>query len=189
MLIASPGPVVALVIAEARRGRLGWTILGGVLSAQVLMVTALVMIAMAVDIQPGVLDWGQVAGGGYLCWLGVDALRTSPDVEAPRGGQPAVRQFWKAFAVGLSNPKDILFFLAFLPAFIRIGEAFLPQAVALLLIWISIDLTILLGYGLLSRRLAGQATLNCWLRHLPGYVLLGFGGLSLLAGLNRLVGA
>ncbi|HTO20023.1 MAG TPA: LysE family translocator [Pseudomonas sp.] len=186
LLIASPGPVVALVIADARRGGLWWTLLGGVLSAQVLMVGALVMIAMALQVHPGVLSWGQVLGGGYLLWLGLDALRAAPESPGECTDQPAVRRFWKALAVGLSNPKDILFFLAFLPGFIRVGAPFMQQALILLLIWVAIDLAVLLSYGLLFQRLAGHPQVDRWLRQLPGYVLIGFGGLALSVGLQRL---
>lgn len=186
LLIASPGPVVALVIADARRGGLWWTVLGGALSAQVLMVGALVMIAMTLQVHPGVLSWGQVLGGGYLLWLGLEALRAVRESPGECTGQPPVRRFWKALAVGLSNPKDILYFLAFLPGFIRVGEPFMRQAVILLLIWVAIDLAVLLGYGLLFQRLAGHPQVDRWLRRLPGYVLIGFGGLALSVGLQRL---
>lgn len=188
LLIASPGPMVALVIADARRGRLLWTILGGVLSAQVLMVGALVMIAVAMETHPGMLDGGQVLGGGYLVWLGLRSLRATPQRADRRAGLSSARHFWKALAVGLSNPKDILFFLAFLPSFIRGGEPFMPQAVILLLIWVAIDLAVLLGYGLLFQRLIDHPRVDRWLRYLPGYVLIGFGGLALSAGLQRLFG-
>ena len=186
LLIAAPGPVVALVIADARRGALWWTLLGGVLSAQVLMVGALVMIAMALQVHPGVLNWGQVLGGGYLLWLGLEALRAAPVSPGEGTVQASVRRFWRALAVGLSNPKDILFFLAFLPGFIRVGEPFMQQAVILLLIWVAIDLAVLLGYGVLFQRLAGHPQVDRWLRQLPGYVLIGFGGLALSVGLQRL---
>src|SRR5690606_40642130 len=74
LLIASPGPVVALVIADARRSWPLWTILGGVLSAQVLMIGALLMIYLALDLDPVILNWGQILGGLYLIWLGADGL-------------------------------------------------------------------------------------------------------------------
>ena len=186
LLIASPGPVVALVIADARRGGVVWTLLGGVLSAQVLMVGALVMIAMALQVHPGVLNWGQVLGGGYLLWLGLEALRAAPVSPGEDTGQASVRRFCRALAVGLSNPKDILFFLAFLPGFIHVGAPFMQQAVILLLIWAVIDLAVLLGYGLLFQRLAAHPQVDRWLRRLPGYVLIGFGGLALSVGLQRL---
>ena len=66
LLIASPGPVVALVVADARRSWPAWTILGGVLSAQMLLIAALMVIYLALDLKPVILEWGQVLGGLYL---------------------------------------------------------------------------------------------------------------------------
>ena len=63
LLIASPGPVVALVVADARRRWPLWTILGGAVSAQILMIAALVMIYLALDLDPLVLEAGQILGG------------------------------------------------------------------------------------------------------------------------------
>lgn len=115
LLIASPGPVVALVVSDARRRWPLWTILGGALSAQILMIAALVMIYLALDLDPLVLEAGQILGGLYLIWLGCDSLCGGRS-EAAMPKRSEAHYFWRAMAVGLSNPKDILFFLAFLPA-------------------------------------------------------------------------
>ena len=55
VLIASPGPVVALVVADARHRWPLWTILGGVLSALILLVAALLLIQLALGLQPFIL--------------------------------------------------------------------------------------------------------------------------------------
>lgn len=155
LLIASPGPVVALVVADARRRWPLWTILGGAVSAQILMIAALVMIYLALDLDPLVLEAGQILGGLYLIWLGCDGLcGGGGETTTPRRSE--AHYFWRAMAVGLSNPKDILFFLAFLPGFILPAQPFAPQATVLIVIWLVIDLSILLAYSLLSRRLAGE---------------------------------
>ncbi|MGK9066812.1 LysE family translocator [Stutzerimonas chloritidismutans] len=186
LLIASPGPVVALVIADARRSWPAWTILGGVLSAQVLMVAALVLIYLALDLQPVILEWGQVIGGLYLIWLGADGLcggGTTND-QAPRS---QAHYFWRAMAVGLSNPKDILFFLAFLPGFILPAQPFAPQAVTLIAIWALVDISVLVTYSLVSRQLASREGLQRALELLPSFFLLGLGLVSCGMGINSLI--
>lgn len=186
LLIASPGPVVALVVADARRVWPLWTILGGVLSAQVLMVGALLAIYLALDFEPVVLEWGQVIGGLYLIWLGADSLcgGGSDDRQSARS---QTHHFWRAMAVGLSNPKDILFFLAFLPGFILPAQPFAPQALTLIAIWAVIDLCVLLAYSLLSRRLAGAGLVQRLLDILPGYFLVGLGLVSCSLGVLRML--
>lgn len=186
LLIASPGPVVALVIADARRSWPAWTILGGVISAQVLMIAALVMIYLALDLEPVILEWGQVIGGLYLIWLGADGLCGGND-EAPEQERPHAHYFWRAMAVGLSNPKDILFFLAFLPGFILPTQPFAPQAVALIAIWALVDISILVTYSLVSRRLSNLDRLQRVLDLLPSFFLLALGLVSCGMGITSLV--
>jgi len=187
LLIASPGPVVALVIADARRTWPLWTILGGVLSAQVLLICALLMIYLALDLDPAILNWGQVLGGLYLIWLGADSLCGGND-EAHAIQRTESNYFWRAMAVGLSNPKDILFFLAFLPGFILPSQPFTTQAVALIIIWGVIDLSILLAYSLLSRQIASYRGVQRLLDLLPSVFLLGLGLISCLLGVSRILG-
>ncbi len=185
LLIASPGPIVALVIADARRAWPAWTIVGGVISAQLLLVSALIAIYLTLDINPAVLDWGQVLGGMYLTWLGVKTLGSSSESRAvpPRDAHC----FWRAMGVGLSNPKDILFFLAFLPGFILPSAPFTPQAVALMVIWVVIDISILITYSLLSRRMVTIRKAQRLLDLAPGYFLLAIGLLSFTLGLGRIL--
>jgi threonine/homoserine/homoserine lactone efflux protein len=186
LLIASPGPVVALVIADARRSWPAWTILGGVLSAQLLLIGALVLIYLALDLNPIILEWGQIIGGLYLVWLGADGLCGGSD-EAASTPRPQAHYFWRAMAVGLSNPKDILFFLAFLPGFILPAQPFAPQALALIAIWALVDISILITYSLVSRRLSRQGRLQRVLDLLPSFFLLALGLVSCGMGLTSLV--
>ncbi|MGA6098154.1 LysE family translocator [Stutzerimonas marianensis] len=186
LLIASPGPVVALVIADARRSWPAWTILGGVLSAQVLMIAALVLIYLALDMQPIILEWGQVIGGLYLIWLGADGL-CGGGGDAQDAPRPQSHYFWRAMAVGLSNPKDILFFLAFLPGFILPAQPFAPQAVTLIAIWALVDISVLVTYSLVSRQLASREGLQRALELVPSFFLLGLGLVSCGMGINSLI--
>ncbi|WP_315984148.1 LysE family transporter [Aliamphritea spongicola] len=55
--------------------------------------------------------------------------------------------FWRAFSLGISNPKDILFFVAFLPQFIDPASAFLPQLITMIVSWCVLDLICKLFYG------------------------------------------
>jgi threonine/homoserine/homoserine lactone efflux protein len=184
LLIASPGPIVALVVADARRGWPIWTIAGGVIAALLLLLSALATIHLTLDIKPAVLNWGQVVGGIYLVWLGLETLRETPEAEAAETGQAA--GFWRAMGVGLSNPKDILFFLAFLPGFLVPSEPFMDQALALILIWGVIDISVMVLYSGLARRmhvLSGGQRLLSWA---PGCFLLVLGLLSFGLGVGRI---
>jgi len=56
--------------------------------------------------------------------------------------------FGRAFVLGASNPKDILFFAAFLPQFLRADQPFLPQLLIMIATWVVLDLCCKLAYGL-----------------------------------------
>lgn len=64
-------------------------------------------------------------GVGYLLYLAVQALRSRPEGAAPPL-RPA-RAFVQALMVNLTNPKVILFILAFLPQFTDPARPVLPQ--------------------------------------------------------------
>ncbi|MGY2288774.1 LysE family translocator [Pseudomonas sp. SDO528_S397] len=187
-LIASPGPVVALVISDAKHAWPAATITGGVLSAQLLLLITLVLIYTALDISPVLLNWGQLMGGLYLAWLGISSLFSKA------GGLSEAQYsqrhfFWRALKVGLSNPKDILFFLAFLPGFIEPEASFIKQGLVLALIWGVIDISILLVYGALSRQLLSHGAVQKIVAKAPGVFLLAIGVLSSCMGLQKLMEA
>ena len=78
------------------------------------------------------------AGAGYLLWLAVGMARTAWNAgraSAPAPSVPA-RSAWQDFRLGLLtnvlNPKVALFFLAFLPQFIRPGSTDKTSAFLLL---------------------------------------------------------
>ena len=54
---------------------------------------------------------------------------------------------WNGFLIGISNPKDILFFIAFFPQFIGITPVTGLSLVLLTILWIAADFLILLAYS------------------------------------------
>lgn len=85
----------------------------------------------------------KIAGAAYVVWLGVQAIRHRGDARAALldGQRPAERAgqaLRTGFLVGVSNPKTIVFFIAFLPQFTDPGSAAAPQVAALGLAFASI---------------------------------------------------
>jgi threonine/homoserine/homoserine lactone efflux protein len=64
----------------------------------------------------------KVAGATYVIWLGVQAIRHRADARAAMARPPASggrgRALRTGFIVGVTNPKTIVFFVAFLPQFV-----------------------------------------------------------------------
>ncbi len=121
---AIPGPgTFAILNATARNGvRAGMGAVAGTLCGDMLfMIAAVAGLAAIMERHPalfGILQW---AGAVYLCWSGVQLLRARPRSAAPETENtvPSRRYFRQALAVSLTNPKVMLFFVAFFPLFLR----------------------------------------------------------------------
>ena len=71
----------------------------------------------------------KVCGAAYVVWLGIQAIRHRGDARAAldaglgeaaaRARASALRSLRIGFTVGLTNPKTIVFFVAFLPQFVN----------------------------------------------------------------------
>lgn len=152
LLLITPGPVVALVTHTAlRQGyrRAFITLAGSNLASLMLIVGAVVMLSGAVRIHPLSLPLAGAAGSLYLGWLAADLWRqggTKAHEEPRRGG------FGVGFFTAIANPKDILFFAAFFPQFIRVTPDFALSVTLLTLGWVILDLLILSLWILSVRR-------------------------------------
>jgi threonine/homoserine/homoserine lactone efflux protein len=127
LLIVIPGPSVLFVIGRAlahgRRAALT-TVVGNTLGAYVLVLAVALGIGTVVERSVLVFTALKLAGAAYLVYLGVKAWRrrgslraafAAEGVPAARGG---LRTLGEGFAVGVANPKTIVFFAAVLPQFV-----------------------------------------------------------------------
>ncbi|MGH4031610.1 LysE family translocator [Actinomycetota bacterium Odt1-20B] len=126
LLIVVPGPSVLFVIgralAQGRRAALT-TVAGNTLGAYVLVVAVALGVGTVVERSVLVFTALKLVGAAYLVYLGVRALRRrgalreafAADGGEARGG---LRTLWEGFAVGVANPKTIVFFAAVLPQFV-----------------------------------------------------------------------
>jgi len=132
----------------------------------------------------GLLQW---VGAAYLVWLGIGMLRSrlgTGEADAPAGSAQALRRlFLQGFLTNALNPKVALFFLAFVPQFIRATPAH-PAAAFVLLGTVFVvnstvvNLAIAAAAAALRRRLAGQARwqrLGPWLNRGAGALFIALG--------------
>lgn len=115
-LIVTPGPDTLFVLSRGLEDRgAGLRAAAGV-TAGILFHTTLVVAGVAAVYRtlPGAERIVRTAGAIYLCYLGIDTLRSAGRVEATtaHGG---VRE---GVLVNALNPQVALFFLAFLPGFV-----------------------------------------------------------------------
>lgn len=133
-LLVVPGPTTALVVArsisDGRRIALPLVLgvgLGDFVAATVALAGAGALLAASATAFTVV----KLVGAAYLIWIGIKLFRADPvppraadDVSASTG-QAAFRD---GFLVTVFNPKGILFFVAFVPQFIRPDGSYLGQA-------------------------------------------------------------
>ncbi|MFM7336300.1 MAG: LysE family translocator [Tabrizicola sp.] len=120
-------------------------------------------------------------GVGYLLWLALGALRSSPfSAEAEVTPTSAARAFWQGLMVNLLNPKVILFILAFLPQFVDPSRAILPQFLTLGLVFslggLVVNGAVGIFAGSIGQRVARSAGLAKWLSRISATI---FGALAL----------
>jgi len=125
LLIVVPGPSVLFVIgralAQGRRAALT-TVLGNTLGAYVLIVAVALGVGTVVERSVLVFTALKLTGAAYLVYLGVRAWRQRgvlhASFTADKGAGSGLRTLWEGFAVGVANPKTLVFFAAVLPQFV-----------------------------------------------------------------------
>lgn len=135
-----PGPVVTAVVARALGSgfRPAAGIVLGVAIADVLL-TLVVLIGMAAIAEA--LGQAFIAvkliGAAYLAWLGVQLWRRAGATMPP--APATARDALSGFLVGITNPKAIAFYAAFLPGFVAVdtltaGDAAIVAAIVTLIL-------------------------------------------------------
>lgn len=124
---AVPGAgTIAILEATARNGkRAGMAAVTGTLVGDFLfMVAAAAGLAALMQAHPLIFQALQWSGVAYLLWLGVQLLRSRPGADGAEPVRDASpwRILRRALLVSLTNPKVMLFFVAFFPLFLT------PQA-------------------------------------------------------------
>ena len=125
----------------------------------------------AVAALPWLFDLIRWAGVAYLLWLAWKSLRRNADLPAPPQ-VAASRAFRDGLLVNLTNPKVILFVLAFIPQFVNPEEPVLPQflifGVVLGIGGFIINGAIGLFAGTAGRRFTGNPRAVRWLGRVSG---------------------
>ena len=122
-------------------------------------------------------------GVGYLLWLGIKAWRApASDLSNPTAEPRLPRKiFLRAFLVGLTNPKTLLFYGAFFPQFIDPAGDAQSQLLLLAVTFLAVAIVFDGSWPLLASRLRGALGRGTRLRNrLTGGFLIGAGlGLAL----------
>ena len=182
VLIAIPGPNVALIVANsvAHGARYGLMTVAGTASAMVLQLALVVLGASALlGMLANLFDWLRWLGVAYLVWLGVRTWRAAATDLAGTQAEPrsVASIFSRGFAVSLTNPKTLLFYAAFLPQFVGMGDGEATYQLLLLAGTFLVVAVLLDGaWALLAGRLRSLLQARARLRNrITGGLLIGAG--------------
>lgn len=141
LFIQVPGPSLLFTLGRALTVSLRdalTSVVGNALGLLVQVAAVAIGVGAVVAASATAYTVVKVVGAAYVVWLGVQAVRHRTDArEAMAQGldRPARERCGQAlatgFVVGLTNPKTIVFFLAFLPQFTDTAHAAGPQLVML----------------------------------------------------------
>jgi len=125
----------------------------GVLGQQLALLVHILIVAAGVGVlvagSPVLFTVIRYVGAAYLVYLGIRLMLSKPKVDAEgasssaRSDESAWSLLRRGFWVNLLNPKAIVFFLAFIPQFIRVDEPLLPQYLVLALTVVVVDVTVM----------------------------------------------
>ncbi|MET4539330.1 homoserine/homoserine lactone efflux protein [Arthrobacter bambusae] len=123
----------------------------GILGQQVALVIHIVIVALGVGVlvssSPVIFNVIRYAGAAYLVYLGIRQFLRKPDLDeeevAEKKNESALSMFQRGIWVNLLNPKAIVFFLAFMPQFIRPDQPLLQQYAVLTTTVIIIDILVM----------------------------------------------
>lgn len=123
VLVAIPGPNVALIVANAlrfgfRSGAL--TVAGTTLGIAVQLALVVFGLTQVLAVLADALVWIKWLGVAYLIYLGIRTWLDTPDDLSVTASVPAPgrKRFWLGFGYAIVNPKTLLFNAAFLPQFV-----------------------------------------------------------------------
>ena len=125
--------------------------LWGILGQQAALILHIIVVALGVGVlvsgSPIAFNVIRYAGAAYLVYLGIRQFFSKPQVDEESietlRNEPAWSMFRRGLWVNLLNPKAIVFFLAFLPQFIRVDEPLVPQYLVVAGTVVTIDILVM----------------------------------------------
>jgi len=187
VLTVSPGADTMMVIRNSLRGGQldGWItsfgICCGLFIHALLSAGGLSFILAQSALAFTAMKW---LGAAYLIWLGWQSLRgarlslaiAAEDTAGIR--ESRWRVLCEGFLSNVLNPKTAMFYLAFLPQFIRLGEPVLLKSLWMALLHFMLAFLWQGGVAILVnvfRRMLQRGRVKAWLDRVTGIVLIGLG--------------
>ncbi|GAA6168249.1 LysE family translocator [Sessilibacter corallicola] len=182
-----PGPTVILVIGQAMaHGKKSvLPLVSGVLAGDFVAMSLSLLGLGAVLATSAqlflILKWFGVCYLIYLGYKTFTAKVATDTADSPTVTKSGFSMFKDAFLVTALNPKDIVFFVAFLPQFITPSEPIAIQLSILILTFltiVAINITFYTVFAGKMREHIKSASAKKWFNRIGGSALVGAGGIT-----------
>lgn len=191
IMIASPGPVMILVASAGLKSgykKAFETIVGTNLASLILIALSIFILKGMLNINETIFLTIKVLGCFYIGYLGYEILKEVFKSKSKSNSQsnsqniqmitPIQGGLRKGFLVGISNPKDIIFFSSFFPQFIGIHTDINTSLMILVVAWIVLDfLTLSVVYFTFNS--LSKSALYSKVLGLCGFMLIAIAGYGL----------
>lgn len=176
-----PGVSMLFVMSQAiwRGTRSGWAaLLGMQVGYAVWWIFAALGLGTLAAAYPLAFQLLAVAGGLYLAWLGMQAIRHSFHVagDAPQTARkPSRHAFRDGIAVAIGNPKSLVYMVAIIPPFVNASAPVGWQILVLAGVALVIDLCVgalYIGAGQSLARTMQRAAARRWIDRVIGALFL-----------------
>jgi RhtB (resistance to homoserine/threonine) family protein len=186
VLFLIPGPAVLLTLTQTARGGFKAGIITGVgIAVGDLLHTVAAVLGLSAILMTSALAFEVVKylGAAYLIFLGIKSLleKTQKQVKSAEKKENASVSFRQALLIELLNPKTSLFFLAFLPQFVRPdGPPVVYQLLSLGLVFVLMSilytsLLALLASSLGNKLFFKNSKISRWQGKVVGTIYIGLG--------------
>lgn len=202
-LIATPGHVVALVIKNALQNPQNnfkvafFTICGTNIGSLLLISIRIAVILGTTRISSFALSLLSLLGSCFIFYLGFSSLfalfkaskATNMEQSNNFTNQTKLtprKCFIQGLFLSLSNPKDILFFIAFFPQFMGITDSMALSIILLAFLWILLDFGLLLALSYFAQK-AKLKRFQRLITLFSDLVLCGIGIMGIIYGISHLM--
>jgi threonine/homoserine/homoserine lactone efflux protein len=186
LLNLSPGPDMAFILGQtAKRGvQSGFSAMFGIWTGAFIHVI-FAALGLSAILATSAVAFSAVKwiGAAYLIWLGIQALRskgTNMSVNSQLSPKGLMKIFKQGVLVAVLNPKVAIFFLAFLPQFVKAGagpvsaQLFLHGSLIIVVAALVEPPLILIG-GKLTGYLSNNTQVSLWMDRGLGALFVGLG--------------
>lgn len=183
-----PGPAVFAVVARSMASGFShglFTTMGIVAGDFVFILLAVYGLSAMAEMMGSLFVMVKYLGGAYLIWLGISLWRKKNEVVTIEGVDESswLANFLTGLMITLSNPKAILFYVGFFPAFLELSSISMTDTAIIMLVATAAFGSVNLGYAYMASK-AGVLFNSCKAKKrmnlTAGSMMIGTGSLLLV---------